>query len=213
MTIGVILLAAGRARRMGHSKLTALVDGQPLIAHSLAAITAAGLPCLIVTGAHADAVHAALRPGIATTHAPDHADGQSASLRAGLAAAPDQWTGALIALGDMPLIQPATYAALATALAAASAVIPSYQGRPGNPAGFRRPLWPILMTLTGDRGARPLFGTTLPHPLDIPVNDPGILHDIDTPADLADLTRPDALRSPATAPRTPGSPRSPGRSR
>ena len=104
--IGAIVLAAGRSTRMGGAnKLLADLDGRPVIAHTVDAVLAAGLPPVVVTGHMADAVRAALAGrAVRFVAAADYADGLSRSLAAGLAAAPAEWRAALIVLGDMPRI-------------------------------------------------------------------------------------------------------------
>jgi molybdenum cofactor cytidylyltransferase len=182
VTVGAIILAAGLSRRMGAAKLTLPIDGVPMLARTIATVEAAGLPVLIVTGGHADAVCAVAgtRP---TVHAHAHAEGLAESLKAGLRAAPADWDGALVVLGDMPFVTADTLRGLADALAGgAPAVIPVNAGRRGNPAGFARSAWPRLMALSGDQGARPILDSL--GAMEILVEDPGIHRDIDVPADL-----------------------------
>ena len=182
LTVGALILAAGLSRRMGAAKLALPVDGVPILARAIASATNAGLPILLVTGGHAEAVRA-IAPGIPAVHAEAHERGLAESLKAGLAAAPADWTAALILLGDMPFVEAETLRHLAEALArGAPAVVPVQAGRRGNPAGFARKVWPRLMALKGDQGARPLLGSL--GAIDIPVDDPGIHRDIDVPADL-----------------------------
>lgn len=180
--VGAILLAAGLSRRMGVAKLSLAVNGRPMLAHTLAAVKAAGLPALLVTGAHADAVRA-VAGHVPAVHADRFADGLAESMKAGLRAAPAEWIAALVVLGDMPFVQPRTLRMLADALAAgASAVVPVQDGRRGNPAGFGRRSWPALLALEGDRGARAaldLLGV-----VEVPVDDPGVHRDLDRPEDL-----------------------------
>jgi molybdenum cofactor cytidylyltransferase len=181
-TIGAIVLAAGLSRRMGAAKLALPLGNRTVLESTLDALEAAGVPALVVLGAHADLLRP-LADSSASVEAPDFALGLAHSLRAGIAAAPADWAGALIVLGDMPFVQPATHAALAKALAdGAEAARPVHAGRPGNPAGFARRLFPRLLALEGDRGAGALLAT-LPV-RDVVVDDPGIHRDIDTPADL-----------------------------
>jgi molybdenum cofactor cytidylyltransferase len=94
--------------------------------------------------------------------------------------APDAW---LVALGDMPHVAPATLQALADALKAGAPIAaPAMQGRRGNPVGFGRVHLDALLALQGDQGARRLLqGCPV---TEVPVEDPGIFRDIDTPADL-----------------------------
>jgi molybdenum cofactor cytidylyltransferase len=182
VTVGAIVLAAGLSRRMGAAKLALPLDGVALLARTIGAVEAAGLPVLLVTGGHAEAVRA-VAPHVPTVHAQAHEQGLAESLKAGLRAAPAGWDAALVVLGDMPFVQPATLRLLADRLRdGAPAVVPVQGGRRGNPAGFARPVWPRLMALTGDQGARPLLDSL--GTCDVPVDDPGIHRDIDVPADL-----------------------------
>ncbi len=188
--VGAIVLAAGRSTRMGvANKLLAEIDGVPVVARTLDALAAAGLPPpLVVTGHMADAVRAALGGRAAmVVVAPDYAAGLSRSLAAGVTAAPAAWQAALVVLGDMPAVAPATYAALAAAADTADAVaVPVFDGRRGNPVAWGRAYWPRLLALTGDRGARALLDAV--EVAEIAVDDPGIFADIDTPEDLAAAT-------------------------
>jgi molybdenum cofactor cytidylyltransferase len=91
--------------------------------------------------------------------------------------------GWLVALGDMPHVQPATIAALCDALAAGAAIAaPVYRGRRGNPVGFGREHLEALLALEGDQGARAILASQ-PVTL-VEVADAGIFGDVDTPSDL-----------------------------
>lgn len=156
MTCGAILLAAGRSSRMaGQHKLLAEWRGKPLVAHAADALLAAGLPVLVVTGHGADAVAVALAGrDVRIVHAADHALGLAHSLRAGLMAAPVCWDAALVALGDMPRLEPELLVRLA---AAEGIAVPVFEGRRGNPVRWPRADWSELLTLSGDEGARRLL--------------------------------------------------------
>nr|WP_295660763.1 NTP transferase domain-containing protein [Polymorphobacter sp.] len=189
-TVGVIVLAAGRSTRMGAAnKLVADLGGKPVVAHVVDAIAEAGLPPpVIVIGHMAAEVRAALGDRAATCiTAPDFAEGMSRSLRTGLAAAPPEWTAAIIALGDMPSVAPATYAALAAAIDGVPVVIPTWRGKRGNPLAWSRAHWPELAAVTGDGGGKVLLATLSDRLVEVPVDDPGILADVDTPEALAAL--------------------------
>lgn len=171
-------------------KLLADWNGRPLIAHAAAAITAAGLPPpLVVLGACAAQVRAAL--GDETAHfvvAVDHAEGMSRSLRAGLAAAPADWAGAVVCLADMPRVQPQTIAALASALAKAgeaAIAVPVMNGTRGNPVGWGRAHFSALMAIDGDGGGRAVLRQAGDQVVSVAVLDTGIHDDIDTPESLA----------------------------
>jgi molybdenum cofactor cytidylyltransferase len=106
------------------------------------------------------------------------------SLAWGVAAASD-WTGWVVALADMPFVQPATVKMLAAALAGGAALAaPRYQGRRGHPVCFGPSYRKALLGLSGDRGGRDLLRAAgdLLHVVDC--DDPGVLVDIDTPLEL-----------------------------
>ena len=185
---GAMILAAGRSSRMGnHHKLLAEWRGKPLVAHVADAIARAGLPPpVIVLGARADEVRAALgtRPASFVT-AEDHADGLSRSLRTGIAAVPDDWTHVLVCLADMPRLE----LEILTALAAATGdiVIPTWNGKRGNPIRWGRTHFHRLMALEGDVGGKALLAEHAANLTEIPAASDAVLDDIDTPEALAAL--------------------------
>ena len=188
-----ILLAAGASRRMGErNKLLAPgPDGRAMVAHSLDRLSGFPFDPLVVVVGHESAAVAAALGGrnVTLVTAPDHAAGLAASLRAGLARLPPSTAAVLVALGDMPLVQPATVAALLAAFRSGAVVLPRYGGQMGNPVLWDRGFIPAMMGLAGDRGARSL----LPEPpalTVVDVDDPGVLADFDTPESLASWTRP-----------------------
>jgi molybdenum cofactor cytidylyltransferase len=185
-TVGAVVLAAGRASRMGGPhKLLEDWRGTPLVAHVVDAIAAAGLPPpLVVIGHQSTAVRAALAGrAVQFVDAPDWQDGMGRSLAAGIAAVPAGWDAALVCLADMPRIEPALIAALAAA--PGDVVLPAWQGRRGHPVRWPRAAFARLVALAGDVGGRAILQdfeiTTLPAPSD------ACLDDIDTPAALAAL--------------------------
>jgi molybdenum cofactor cytidylyltransferase len=108
-----------------------------------------------------------------------------ATLATGVAATAEA-AGWVIALADMPWIAPATVATIATRIAAGAAICaPVRAGRRGHPVGFDRRYRDALMRLTGDQGARSVIAAHRDALLEIAVDDPGILRDVDRPEDLA----------------------------
>jgi molybdenum cofactor cytidylyltransferase len=184
-----ILLCAGRGTRFDpegrRDKLMQTLPGGELVALASARkLLAATGRVLAVVRPDSEALPQLLaQAGCEVVVCEDAGLGMSASLRAGLARA-DQAPAWLLALADMPHVAPATYQALLAALAAGRAMVaPVHESRRGNPVGFNRSQLGELLTLTGDAGARSLLtGSQLTL---VPVDDPGIHRDIDTPADLA----------------------------
>lgn len=179
----VAVLAAGRASRFGGGKLTADCAGRPLGRYALDAAQAAGLPAgVVVTGRDGCSFAA----GWDCLINPDPAAGLAGSLAIAAQAAIDRGAGALLVLlADMPLVSPAFLADLARTPAPAATRHAS--GQPGVPALFGASLLPDLTRLTGDKGAAALL-TNQP---DLTLLDPPphMLHDVDTPKDLALATR------------------------
>lgn len=166
-----------------------------MIRHTAEAILKSGVrPVLVVTGHEAGDIAAALAGlPLSCHHAPDFADGMSASLKAGIAAVPTECDAALICLGDMPFVRGDTFDRLAEGYDPAAgqvALFPTYQGKRGNPVLLARFLFADIMRLSGDQGARVLLGATPERVGEVAVDDPGVLRDVD---------RPDALRDTLTA--------------
>ena len=191
--IGTILLAAGLGSRFGREpKMLARLNGTPLVRHAAeAALGARPRPVVVVLGAHADQVQAALA-GLDLIHAvnPDYRLGLATSLRAGLAALPATCVAAVVVLGDMPRVTAAHIDRMADAFADAApepiAVVPVQDGRRGNPVLLNlRRLRSEIEGLQGDHGAGPLLRGR-PDVLEIP-GDPATALDIDTPSSLAAL--------------------------
>ncbi len=159
--IGGLILAAGEARRFGSPKQLAPLGGRPLLEHALAAMAAARSigPVVVVLGAHAQAILAEVAlQGAAPVLATDWADGQGASLRAGVAALAPRVEAIVVTLGDQPAITAAAIDAVAGARDGRSdAVRASWAGRPGHPVLLERALFARVEELRGDEGARGLL--------------------------------------------------------
>jgi molybdenum cofactor cytidylyltransferase len=182
---GVVLLAAGRARRFGRDKrLQRLPGGATVLAATLDAVCRAGLPCRLCVHPRDAALAARLRrPGV-RVHLCRAADrGMGASLAAALRPRPC-WDAVIIALADMPSVRPATYRHLAAAAAPASIVAPYCAGRRGNPVAFGRRFYRDLARCRGDSGARAVVAAAGSALQRLVVDDPAILRDIDRPRDL-----------------------------
>jgi molybdenum cofactor cytidylyltransferase len=189
-----VVLAAGSGSRFGGGKLLAAWDAGILLEAALAAAFAAPARSVtVVIGADADAVAAAVlafdRRAI-IVHAPDYADGMGASLRTGIASLPPDADGVFVFLGDMPRM---AQALIDGALAAA----PVYQGRRGNPVLLDRTLFPQLLALTGDAGARGVLQNLGDRLALVESPDDGVLFDVD---ERSDLTRQSDLPGESRGP-------------
>ena len=193
-TLETIVLAAGFGARFGGGKLTAPWRDGVLLDGALAAAFAAPVSTVTVVwgadpavpqAAKAFAERAGGAARLRLVNAPDHAEGMAATLRAGVASLAPETTGAFVFLGDMPRVPTAVLPKLAEAVAAgAPAAAPRFEGRRGHPVLFSSALFPQLLALTGDEGARAVLqklGATL---ATVEAPDEGVLFDIDLPADM-----------------------------
>jgi molybdenum cofactor cytidylyltransferase len=159
--IAAVVLAAGLSRRMGQAKLLMKVGGRAIIRYVVESVLVGGVDSVwVVTGPDVEPIEAALagiEVQIAVNPAPE--EGQAGSVRTGIAALPASVDWALIALGDQPLLAPAIIPALLAARRTSPKLIvaPRYRDGQGNPVVFRREIFPELLRLSGDQGARPII--------------------------------------------------------
>ncbi|MCZ6586957.1 MAG: molybdopterin-binding/glycosyltransferase family 2 protein [Alphaproteobacteria bacterium] len=194
--IAGVVLGGGQSRRMGVvNKLLAKVDGKPMIRHAVDTVREAGAdPVIVVTGHEAERVRAVLDDAdVIFVHNDDYAEGLSTSLRTGIAAVPDTCDGALVALGDMPRLQPAHVERLIDAFspdAGRAICVPTWQGKRGNPVLWARRFFAEMEQVDGDVGAKHLIGALVELVHEVEMPDSGVLIDVDSPEALAELMRP-----------------------
>ena len=182
----VVVLAAGKGSRFKGSahKLEQSLGDLSVLGRTLRNAIESHLPVVVVTtqalaARAADTI--AARDVIVVPQALAEL-GMSHSIAAGIAARADA-PGWLLLPGDMPMVRPATLLAVAAALEHHPVAYAQYQGRRGHPVGFAAELYSELMMLSGDEGARRIVAR---YPaLGVDVDDPGVLLDLDTEADLA----------------------------
>lgn len=188
--IAALILAAGQGRRMGGpNKLLSMVDGKPLVRIAAEAGLGSNASSLtVVTGHRADDVRTALKGlEVNFVHNPDHAEGLSTSLRAGIENLPADIDGAIILLADMPGIDPATIDQLINAFdpdQSALLVVPTFKGKRGNPVVWSSRFFPALAMVHGDTGGRHLIGENPDSVVEVELG-PRVALDVDTPEALA----------------------------
>jgi molybdenum cofactor cytidylyltransferase len=209
--VAAVILAAGRSTRFAGgapnaTKLTADLDGKPLVRHVAdAALASRARPVIVVTGHARDRVQDALAGlPLIVVHNKDYATGLAGSLRAGIAAVPQEAAGAFVLLGDMPLVTADLMDHLIRHLEENSeldAIAPLTHGRRGNPVLLARSLFAELAGLSGDEGARRLLQIPRIRVLEIPIGGDAAAADIDTPESLEEWRQKQSqgtTRRPAT---------------
>lgn len=191
MALVGILLAAGRGRRFDPSgernKLLQFLPGGETVVSASARTMLAALPAVVaVVGPEGEGVAAELRAlGCDVTVCANAGDGMGVSLAHAIGHAAPHAEGWLIALGDMPHVQPSTITALARGVEQGNDIaVPVMNGHRGNPVAFSRRHFAALLALHGDQGARNIVKSN--PVIEIAVDDPGIFQDIDTAADLSE---------------------------
>jgi len=191
--IAGLILAAGRSTRMGGpNKLLEEINGKALVRHVAEHVLASPAePVIVVTGHQKERVERALA-GLPVTfvHNPDFADGLSTSLKTGIAAVPADADGAIVCLGDMPQVSAKLIDRLIAAFdpeRGALVAIPTIEGKRGNPVLWSRRFFSDLAKVEGDVGARHLIGGYAEAVTEVPLDDAGVLTDVDTPEALTAL--------------------------
>jgi xanthine dehydrogenase accessory factor len=184
-----VVLAAGISSRMGRAKAGVVLGGRSLLDRVLENLRAAGVRSVVVVLGHdADVVRKAAHfREERVVVASDYRSGMSRSLQAGLRAVGPETRRVMTVLSDQPYIDPSTYSSLARRAAGGDGriFIPTFHGIRGNPVLFDYSLAGEATLIEGDVGCRAMFPHHLAEIREVPVDDPGILVDIDTEADLA----------------------------
>ena len=188
--VAALVLAAGRSMRMGAvNKMLAEIGGKPLVRIAAEqAVASYAQPVIVVTGHEREKVEAALKGlPVRFVYNADYAEGLGTSLKAGIAAVPEETDAVVVCLGDMPQVDAALINRLIAAFdpeRGALVVVPSIDGRRGNPVVWSRRFFHDLMAIQGDVGARHLIGNYAEAAVEVPLAGEAALTDVDTPESL-----------------------------
>lgn len=193
MTIGAIILAAGSSRRFGDDKRKSVLEtGKTVLATCIENADACFDEVLVVLRfgdrEYANELsHAFDRPAITFFCAPDSAKGMAHSLANAIAGVKD-WDAAIIFLGDMPYLTIETIRLMLEKYTDSAGqepiIVPTHGGEQGHPVMFHHRYFTAIEQLEGDQGARSVIQENAAKVIEVPVDDTGILRDIDTHADL-----------------------------
>jgi CTP:molybdopterin cytidylyltransferase MocA len=196
-TLVALILAAGASSRMGTPKALLPLGGRSLLAHSLACVLAGGCThALVVVGAHALTGEPALAdPRVGVVVNTSWSLGPLSSLQAGLRAAleqHEQLAGVLVQRVEQPRVSPRTVAALLHALAEQPHAIvqPQVRGVSGHPIAWPRACFDDLLALDPRHASARTLLAQPEHAArrrKLALDDEGVLDNIDTPADYANL--------------------------
>ena len=183
MSVGILLLAAGESTRYraacGRHKLLEPIGGEPMLARSYRIASESGLPVAVVLRPEPLALRRCIA-GARQIILPSA--GIASSIAAGVRATAD-WHGWLIALADMPWLEPDTFQQAARALKEHALVRACWQDQPGHPVGFRRDYYAQLAALSGETAARELLAQRDVYRL--ATQDAGVVRDVDLPSMLS----------------------------
>lgn len=187
--VAALVLAAGQGRRMGGpNKLLAEYRGRSLVRTVVdAALASRAAAVTVVTGHRRADVEASLAgTAVQWVHNPDYEEGLSTSLRQGVASLADDVDGVLVMLADMPLVTAPILDRLIAAFDPAAdrlVVVPTHDGKRGNPVLWSRAFFAELQAIEGDTGARHLIGAHADAVIEVEIG-PEVALDLDTPEAL-----------------------------
>ena len=182
-----IILAAGGSSRFGSLKQLLPWRGTSVLNSVVSTAFDIGLASVIVVlGANADQIEPALPQECVVVRNNAWSEGQSSSIRIGLAQLSDDIDGVLILLGDQPQVNPHFCSSIVQkGLECGKITIPYVNDRRANPVFFPKHTLKRLGQVTGDQGGRAIFSEFQVEYL--PWLDDCMALDIDTPEDYEKL--------------------------
>jgi molybdenum cofactor cytidylyltransferase len=186
--ISAIVLAAGKSERMGRPKALLPLRGKTFLENILAAISSSPVEeTCVVVGHHRDEIERHVVPPARIIFNPDYEQGMITSLQAGIRSLPSRTSGALLFLVDHPLVDSETIALLVRKVGADRIVLPTFEGRRGHPVLFGSAILQEILGLSASQGANIVVHKDPDRIVEVSVNSPGILVDVDTPEDFLKL--------------------------
>jgi molybdenum cofactor cytidylyltransferase len=186
--ISAIVLAAGKSERMGRPKALLPLRGRTFLENILEVIERSpAQQTVVVVGHHRDQIEPLIKPPARIVFNPDYELGMVTSLQAGIRALPAETAGALLCLVDHPLVDSDTIGLLVERLAPNRIILPAFEGRRGHPVLFGSSVLQEILDLTASQGANIVVRKDPSRVVQVSVNFPGILVDIDTPEDFRKL--------------------------
>ena len=184
--IAGVVPCAGASARMDKPKALLSIQGRTFVQAVVDVLRAGGCrPVLSIVPDAPVITEAARATGAQVLTNPHPGEGPITSMRLALAELADSVEGVIYLAVDHPCVRAETVAALLASARSTDAelVIPTYEGQRGHPSFFRKSLFGELADPTLDGGARTVVHKYLDTALLVEVPDPGILLDIDTPAE------------------------------
>ncbi len=186
MYISGVLLAAGRSSRMGTDKLSLHYNGLPILHRALAPLIGSPLVNEVIVVVNLNFKLPVNRASCTIVVNKNADSGMASSLRTGVMAASATSDAILVALADMPAITEALITTMVEAYnrSGKKILVPVYEGRNGHPVLFDSECKGQLLEIEGDIGAREIIRDHPELVELVPVDDPGVIFDIDSPENL-----------------------------
>ena len=187
--ISAIVLAAGKSERMGRPKALLEFRGRTFLENILDAISRSSIAhTSIVVGHHRHEIENALR-GFSMVFNPDYEKGMVTSLQTGIRSLPPDSIGAFLFLVDHPVVEAETIESIIPNAARDRIVQPTFRGRRGHPVFLGKDILNEILRLPSSQGADVVVRRDPGRIIEIPVNAPGILIDVDTPEEYEKLRK------------------------
>ena len=186
--IAAIILAAGKSERMGRPKALLPIRGKTFLENIIQTIQRSAVGTIVVVvGHHRDEIEEAIQLDHVVFN-PDYEQGMLTSFQAGIRALPPDAEGALLFLVDHPMTRTQTIEALIESFKPGEIILPTFNGRRGHPVLFSRAVLEEILQLPLSMGANTVVWKDPSRVVEVPVDDAGILLDVDTPSQYEGLS-------------------------